>query len=449
MKEKRFPYIPFNPAKSPFYYGWVIIVVGTIGLLMSIPGQTMGLSTFTDALIEALNISRDTLSFAYMIGTISSSLLLIKAGKLFDRFGARPVAIVASICLGLGLFYMSSTVSITHFFENLTGIRHTWVAFGVIYLGFMMIRFFGQGVITLASKTMMMKWFDERRGFALGFSSVFVSGGFAIAPAILESLIQSFNWQGAWIKMAIVLIFIFPIFIFIFFRNDPTDVGLKADGNWTNQKKEKENRFPIKKDFNLQEARKTLAFWLFSGFLGLQGLYITGFTFHVVSIFEQFGSTREEAVTIFQYIAIITVIITIIFSWLSDYIKLKNLLYIMSVGGFLSVGGVIFLSEGIIPYYIMIIGTGIASGMYGIISAVCWPRFFGKKHLGSIMGQVMMILVFGSALGPILFSQSLTLFSSYGPGLAICFIAYFILFIGVFFVKNPQLNISSSDQGIK
>lgn len=110
----------------------------------------------------------------------------------------------------------------------------------------------------------------------------------------------------------------------------------------------------------------------------------------------------------------------------------------MSFGAFLSLSGVIALDLGDIPYAMMIVGTGIASGMFGVVSAVCWPRFFGKVHLGAIMGQVMMVLVFGSALGPILFSKSLTWFGSYDAGAAVCLVGFILLFIGAIFVKNPQ-----------
>lgn len=438
MTTSKFARFPFDPSKSPFFYGWMIIVVGTLSLLMTIPGQTIGLSTFTDSLIEALGISRDSLSLAYMLGTISSSLLLTKAGQLFDRFGARPVAMTASVCLGLGLIYMSSTDVIVAQLKGLTGFEHLWIAFPVIFLGFVMIRFFGQGVLTLASRTMMMKWFDENRGFALGFSSVFVSGGFAIAPAVIESMIQSFTWKGAWENMALVLIFVFPVLVFLFFRNDPTDAGLEPDGQWKGLRKGKANKFPVKRDFELKEARKTLAFWVFAGFLGLYGLYITGFTFHIVSIFEQIGEGRAASVKIFQYIAVIAVIVTLMFSWLSDFVKLKYLLYVMSFGALISTTGVIFLEQGMIPYICMIVGTGITSGMYGVVAAVCWPRFFGKTHLGAIVGQVMTILVFGSALGPILLSQSLTLFGSYDAGVGVCLLGFALLFVGAVFVQNPQ-----------
>ncbi len=442
MNQQRFSKIPFDPQKSPFFYGWVVIAVGTLGMLMTIPGQTIGLSTFTDSLIDALGVSRDNISWAYMGGTVCSSLLLTKAGKLFDRFGARPVAIVASVCLGLGLLYMSQTDVIIGTLKELTGIAHLPMAMMVIFLGFLLIRFFGQGVLTLSNRTMMMKWFDEWRGFALGFSSVFISGGFSIAPAVIEYLIQTYTWKGAWMNLALILIVVFPVLIFLFYRNDPSDSGLKADGNMKWGKKKKVSRFPIRKDFELSEARKTMAFWVFAGYLSLQGLLITGFTFHVVSIFEEAGSNRETAVSIFQYIAIIAIIFTLVFSAWSDFIKLKYLLYIKSFGVFLSLFGMIFLGQYEMAFYSLIVGTGIASGMYGVVSAVCWPRFFGKQHLGAIVGQVMTLLVFGSALGPIMFSKSLTIFGSYDAAAWICFGGFIILTLGALVVRNPQTRLS-------
>ena len=47
------PDYPFSPARLPFFYGWVVVVATTLGLIASIPGQTMGFSVFADILIEA------------------------------------------------------------------------------------------------------------------------------------------------------------------------------------------------------------------------------------------------------------------------------------------------------------------------------------------------------------------------------------------------------------
>jgi len=100
---------PFSPGKLPFFYGWPILAAGTLGVLMSIPGQTVGVSVFTDYLLESLELSRDQLSFAYMAGTIASSLLLPWAGRLYDRFGARVTAAGAGFCLALVLIAFSKS----------------------------------------------------------------------------------------------------------------------------------------------------------------------------------------------------------------------------------------------------------------------------------------------------------------------------------------------------
>jgi len=92
---------PFNPSRFPFYYGWLIVAVGTLGLIFSIPGQTMGVSVFTDHLIKALGLTRLRISTAYMAGTLCSALLMTRAGRLYDRLGARTTASGAVIFLAL------------------------------------------------------------------------------------------------------------------------------------------------------------------------------------------------------------------------------------------------------------------------------------------------------------------------------------------------------------
>ena len=66
--------------KFPFFYGWIIVAASAFGMIFSVPGQTIGVSVFTDYLIEALGLSRDQLSLAYMIGTLSSASILSFSG---------------------------------------------------------------------------------------------------------------------------------------------------------------------------------------------------------------------------------------------------------------------------------------------------------------------------------------------------------------------------------
>ena len=58
------PDFPFRPTAFPFYYGWIVLAVSTIGLVMSAPGQTIGVSVFTENLIKGF--SRQGKSFIYL-----------------------------------------------------------------------------------------------------------------------------------------------------------------------------------------------------------------------------------------------------------------------------------------------------------------------------------------------------------------------------------------------
>ena len=68
--KQRWNNFPVQPKKVPFFYGWVILFAATVGVLVSAPGQTMGIATFTEYLLENIHISRNQISIAYMIGTI-------------------------------------------------------------------------------------------------------------------------------------------------------------------------------------------------------------------------------------------------------------------------------------------------------------------------------------------------------------------------------------------
>ena len=105
--KKPFEQIPFSPARWPFFYGWMILLWGVIGIILSVPGQTTGLSAFIEPLLKSLGMSRLELANAYMIGTLSCSFLLTPAGKLFDRIGARWMGFGSCLALGIVAILLS------------------------------------------------------------------------------------------------------------------------------------------------------------------------------------------------------------------------------------------------------------------------------------------------------------------------------------------------------
>ncbi len=410
---------PFPPSKIPFFYGWVILAAGTIGILMSIPGQTMGVSVFTENLLSDLLINRNHLSLAYLVGTLTSGLMITRAGKLYDKHGARVMAFVAGVMLGLMLVYLTRVDRLADALSNWSWLSPVLATFILLSIGFWGIRFFGQGLLTMVSRNMVMKWFNRRRGLANAVLGIFSALGFSVAPKILSQIIDRLEWRGAWIFLAILVGVIFAIFVLLIFRDNPEDCGLEADGPMKERKSRQRPPSLPDHDFTLKEARNTLAFWAFTLALSLSALYISGLTFHVVSVFESSGLTRELG--------------------LGDVIRLKFALILYVAGLLISSFGLTLLGDQPIAYFLIIAGNGIVWGLYTVLIGVTWPRFYGLKNLGAISGFSLSWTVIGSALGPYMFSLSIEMTGSYDLVGWICLGISAVLFLFSFKANNPGL----------
>lgn len=413
------------------------MIAGTIGVLCSIPGQTMGVSVFTNYLIDSLQLSRDALSSAYLIGTVASSLFLTYAGKIYDKFGARFTAMIAAFGLAVTLVLFSFSNLLSESISNFIDIGFSTVSFALISLLFFLLRFSGQGVLTLASRNLIMKWFDQRRGFANSISSAFQSFGFAVSPLFIALLITRFNWSTAYQILA-VLTFIFVIFAFLFYRDNPEECGLIPDGKIIEPKQKSNPTFQTKKQYTLKEARSTWVFWVFAISLSFNSFFITGFTFNVISIFESCGFSEQKALSVFIPASIISIIIAIAGNIASDYIKMQKLLVVFLVGSLLASLGVAIL-EYEIGFYVLILGNGIMGGLFSVLAAITWPRFYGRKHLGAISGFSMALVVFSSAMAPLFFSRIFTLTGSYRLAGYAGVVSVVLLLLFSIKAKNPQL----------
>lgn len=425
----------FHPVRWPFFYGYVIAVVGTLGIWASVPGQTIGVSAFTDPVKDALGLTRDQFSAAYMVGTFLSSLFLGKAGRWFDRKGAREVGLIAALLLATTLILSSFSDFLSLKLISLTGIQHWGVPFSLMIVLFFLLRFSGQGVLTMASKNMVMKWFDAYRGRVNAFVSISISLGFSSSPLLFDLLIRKWDWDGAWRILALGILAI-TVLIILFYRDNPEASGLVPDGKSGSRRAAKKPR-PDLKQFTPKEAFATRAFWMYALMLSFNSFLITGLSFHMVDIFTSAGLDRGEAVAVFLPISIINVSVSLLFNFLSDMLELKKLLFVMLTGALIWVLGLIGLSGGW-GLWLIIFGAGISGGLFAVLNSVTWPKLYGRQHLGAISGKAMSMLVFASALAPYFFSLSKTFFNTYtsmgwlGTGFVI------FMFVGSLKADNPQ-----------
>ncbi|WP_158837740.1 MFS transporter [Polaribacter sp. L3A8] len=424
-----------NPKKWPFFYGYVVLIIGSIGVLFSIPGQTVGVSVFTDPVKDALGLTRNQFSNAYLIGTLVSAFFVTKAGRLFDKFGARFVAFFAAFFLGVALILFSYSEGISNHLKLFLNLKSWLIPFVLLSFLFFLVRFCGQGVLTMSSRNMVMMWFDKNRGKVNSISSIAVSLGFSSSPILFNYLIDKNGWEVSWQILAVCL-FIFSFLILQFYRNKPEDFGLIPDG-FISKKKSKKKINNSEINFTLEEAKKTRAFWMFGLALAFNSFFSTGFTFHVVSIFKTQGYEKTDAIAVFLPISIIAISVSTLANILSDYIQHKFYLFIMIFSGFLAAVGLLIL-DTTIGIYLLIIGLGVYSGLFAVVNAVTWPRYFGRNYLGAITGKVMSFLVIASALAPSLFSYCFTIFGSYRYISYVLLSFLVFLFIGSLTLRKPD-----------
>ncbi len=399
--QSRWNRIPFDPRRLPFFYGWVILGASVVGTLSSTPGQTMGMGVFTDYLIEALGLSRLQLANAYAAGTITSAFLLPMAGVMLDRFGCRVGIVFSALGLGLSILAMAY---VDHA-ANWLAPGNTAVAFAVIALSFLASRFFGQGCVTMVSRVLVGKWFDRLRGRASAVSSVFVSFGFMYAPLLLNQITLDYGWRTTcWMLFGFSGIFMAALGALLY-RDNPEACGLLPDGGVAAPSTRPPSRHAQAptREFERREALRTTAFWAVSLALAFHGLMFTAFTFHVTSIGAEIGLDRNNAYAIFILMPWFSVAANVFGGWISDYIKLKWLLVAMMVLEAIATAALPYANT-LTGWVLFNAGYGIGGGIFAIMLTLPFPRFFGTRHLGAISGLNMSIMVFASALGPILFS---------------------------------------------
>lgn len=431
------PNFPFRPAALPFYYGWIVLAASTIGLVMSAPGQTIGVSAFTEPLLEVTGLSRVEFSNAYLVGTLLSGFMLPFAGSAIDRIGVRTSVVAACIGLGLVLVYLSQVDRLVSAVVGL-GLPPVPAAYALLALGFLGLRFSGQGVLTLVCRTMLGRWFERRRGLVSAIAAPFASFAFASSPLLLGAWVAGSGWRGAWLEMALVVGLGMAALGWLLFRESPEDCGLEIDGGLPPAPVSGSPSPPRRQDFTRAQAIRTAAFWIVTLGIANHAMVGTGMSLHIVDLGAEAGLSQSEALGIFLPVTLISIPTGIAIGVAVDRFPMRFLIMGMMLGQALMFGFAPHLGDPKL-YLLCLAGWGFASGFYGPLTVAALPNFFGRTHLGAIQGMMMMVLVIASALGPALLAAVKAEFGSYAPGLHILAFLPLVIFFLAPFTRDPQV----------
>ncbi len=412
----------------------MILAISTLGMLASIPGQTMGVSVFTDPLMAATALSRMELSTAYLFGTLASGLGLPFAGAFLDRYGTRLTVVCATWLLAATLVYLASIDRVIASLAS--GPSRGGIAFVLVVVGFASLRFSGQGVLTLVSRQLIGHWFERLRGVVAGISQPFVSFGFATAPLGLALWIDASGWRGAWLEMALVIGTGMALLGWLVYRDRPEDCGLRMDGRDANADVARDEDAVPERAWTRSQALRTPAFWVVTFGLASQGLTGTGVTFHIVDLGVENGLSRAEAVSLFPFNSIVSVVTSVIVGWLTRRVRVQTLLIVMLAFQAVGMSSVAHFGDPAF-FWLAVAGIGVSGGFWAPLSAVVMPGFFGRAHLGAINSAMMMWIVWASAVGPAVLALSRDWTGSYVTALYACATLPLIALVLTLFTPTP------------
>ncbi|MCD4827137.1 MAG: MFS transporter [Acholeplasmataceae bacterium] len=410
-----------------FYYGWVIVLISSLAHFMSAPGQTYSISVFINAYQKDFVYSSTLMSTAYSVATVISGLLLIFMGRAIDKYGQRKMMIIVGLLLAVTTFYNSFVSSIL-----------------MISFGFFMLRYFGQGSMTLLPNSLVPQWFEKKRALAISLSGIGNLIAMLIVPSFNLWMINQYGWPTAWRIWSIILLVGFIPLIFLFVGNQPEDYGLSVE----NEKHEDEKALKlsqekiIRESFTLKEALKTRPFW-FAGFISmLPAMVSTGLTFHFFNIMDLRMVSETQSAMIIGLLAFPAFFIPFIAKTVIDGLPIKYVLSSTSLMVILSLVFLMFGVSGSVTAIVFILFYGLAIAIQSVTMNVLWANYFGRKHLGSIRSVATVFMVIGSALGPLPFGLSYDLTDNYN-------VAIFgnIVFAGValvlsFFIYKPKRDLN-------
>ncbi len=368
-----------TPRRFP---GWRILGLAILTAALTGPGQTIGVSVFVDHFISDLGLTRSTVSTAYLIGTLTAAFALPVVGRQIDARGVRfgMTAIGTGFAVALAL---------------MSGVG----GFVTLAAGFVLIRLFGQGALTLVSTVAVTLWFRSRRGFVLGLLATGTGMLMSLVPIGSNAVIEAVGWRGAWLVLSgVIALTVVPIGWFGMIDR-PSDLGLEPDGGEIGAIEASAVEISVTRS----EAVRTPRFWILVAASSSVGMLATALNFHQISLLGDAGLTASQAAAMFLPQFVGTAIAGVLFGWLSDRLSGRALIPLsMSI-----LASTLLLAANLaggltIAAYALTLGA--AGGASRSVGSTLMPRWFGTDHIGSITGLSTLVGVASTAVGPVAYS---------------------------------------------
>ncbi len=371
--------------RREFAAGWRIVVAGLVGVMFGIsalPFYTLGV--FVRPLGDSFGWSREAIQWGFTVQMLGMLCVAWGYGLLTDRWGARRVALLSQLGLGLGLVGVAAVQSLPH-----------W------YVAWFVLALLGAGTSPITWTRGVAGWFDAARGTALGLMLAGTGLTAVIAPPLVTAIVAEHGWRWGYAALgAGVLMVALPV-VALFFRDAAPLPHAARSGSG---------------GLTRREAFASRGFWVMLVVFFLITFAVSGMIPTIVPLLMDRGFAAQEA-ALFASLAGAAVIAGRIAAGIlldrfwAPAVAAAFLLLPAASCLLLAMGGV--TSPAVIAAAVILLG--LAAGAEFDLAAYMTSRYFGMANYGLIYSQLMMGMLVGGGFGPPVFGRVFDQTGSYTP----------------------------------
>ena len=371
--------------RDKLFYGWVIVAAFLV-ISITIYGTRLSFGVFFKSIESEFVLTRAATSSVFSAYWIFSTVCAVVGGWALDRYGPRIVILLMGIFTGISLLVISQTSS---FWQLL-------IAYGLLLP-------IGTGAIFPVVMSTVCRWFDKKRGFALGIAGAGSGIGIFIMAPLATYLISNFGWRIAYLVMGLITwLTVIPMSGLL--RKDPYEIGVlpdgeKADSGDTGTEEPQEVSTTEQASMSLLQAYKTSSFWLFGAiwllWASCQFLVLTHIVPHAIDM--EFSAV--QAALILSLLSGSSIVGKVLIGRASDRIGRKVTALTFSL---LMAGAMVWLnwSQNLWMLYLFASVYGFSFGGITPVLTAQIGDTFGPRNMGTILGVMEIGWAIGAAIGP-------------------------------------------------
>jgi len=371
---------PRPPIPLPFHYGWLIVAVT---FFASFNGA--GIRVVPTVLIHPLEAdfgwARSAITFGISINLLLYGVAAPIVGWILDKYGPRKVMLTSLTLLSTGLLCTTLVSQLWQF----------WLTWGV------MVGLGAGGMSGVLSASVAHRWFNARRGLAVGLLSSGSSTGQIVFIPFMLAIIAFMGWRsGSYILVGCTATAV--VLVWLLMRDKPEDVGLEpysegptsepaAAARHAGKAEEAKPAGPV---MGIRDAIKTPTFWLLCGVFSICGGTANGLIgTHLIPHALENGFDKVTVGTAVTIMGTMNIVGTLFSGWLADRVDPRKLI------------AAVFTLRGLSLFYLTLVDNTTGLIFFTVVYGLDWfatvppvvmiaGRTFGKQSIGRIYGWIFL-----------------------------------------------------------